>query len=100
MKKSYKDYEIISLGGSDIARLTLTSPEGADILKFGMDSSYNAYLVPIETEIPDYYKKVFSCTDWLKIFDDTRLTFRLDAKRINIYRSGEHGCIIAYDKEG
>ena len=61
---------------------------------FGEDGCYKAYIVTEDTEIGSHYSKVASFTDWMKIYDDDEKTFEKKAKKINVYRAGEFGCII------
>ena len=92
------------IGESDIAGLILVGfgESGAietGFLHFGGDGAYDAYIVDEDAIIPDHYGKVFELMPymgdcWLKIYDDTELTFRARAKRISVYRAGEMGCII------
>lgn len=96
--KSYKEYEKRSLGGSDMAALIMvgSSDEGVktDLLKFGEDGGYSAYLVDGEAEIGAHYSKVATFTHWITIYDDDSCVFRSRGREINVYRAGEFGCII------
>lgn len=98
LRKDYHECEVINLGSSDIASLTIRSGAITSLLKFGEDGAYSAYLVDKTNEdkeviIPDYYELVFSCENWLKIYDDNGLTFN-GYGCFNIYRCGNFGCII------
>ena len=98
--KTYKDFEQRYIGGSNIAALILVGCRGEEGLKteqlhFGEDGSYKAYIVTeTDVEIGSHYNKVATFNHWLKIYDDDELTYRINAKEINIYRAGEFGCII------
>lgn len=96
--KSYKDYEIEFIGGSDIATLILVGCDEnglkTGLLNFGEDGSYRAYIVDENAEIGAHYKKVADFKYWFKIYDDHGLTYRVNAQEINIYRAGDFGCII------
>lgn len=97
--RNYKEFEQQFIGGSDIATLILVGHRGEKGLKtmplyFGEDGSYKAYIVDAETEIGSHYRKVETFNHWLKIYDDERLTYKVYAKEINIYRAGDFGCII------
>lgn len=98
--KTYKDFEQKYIGDSDIATLILVgnrNEEGlkTELLRFGEDGYYKAYIVTeIDVEIGSHYKKVATFNHWLKIYDDDELTYRVNAKEINIYRAGLLGCII------
>lgn len=92
--KNYKEQEKVTLGYSDIASVVARSPERAEAILFGADNKYYAYLVDWETEIPQYYNKVFECSSWLKIYDDEGLTLDLKGDSFEIYRAAEMGCII------
>ena len=66
-----------------------------EALTFGGDDSYDAYIVDGEgVEIGKHYTKVASFNNWLKIYDDMGLSYKVDGGEINIYRSGMYGCII------
>lgn len=73
--KTYKDFNKKFIGESDIASLTLRSETSCAALNFGMDAAYMAYIVTEEAEIGSHYKLIFEGKSWLKIFDDTELTF-------------------------
>lgn len=100
--KTYKDYEKKYIGTSDIAALTVTgcteTGAKAQMVRFGGDNSYDAYIVDENCEVPEHYEKVSEFTNWIKIFDDDRLTFDMNAKKIEIYRSGNYGCIIRVER--
>lgn len=54
-----------------------------------------AYIVTREeVKIGSHYQKVATFNDYLKIYDDAGLSYKVEAKEINIYRSGMYGCII------
>lgn len=98
-KVSYKNCETRLIGDSDIATLILSGCDKNNKLKlsqlhFGKDASYKAYIVDEHAEIGNHYIKVDTFTQWLRIYDDYGLTYRVEASEINIYRAGEMGCII------
>jgi hypothetical protein len=64
------------------------------VLDFGEDGVYGAYIIDENTEIGSHYSKVATFNDWLKIYDDDELTYKVYAEEINIYRAGDFGCII------
>ena len=90
----------VFLGGSDVAALTLVGykPDiglSAEVLKFGSDGEYYAYIVPGEDiEIGSHYKLITTFSSWLKVYDDDSLMYRCDGDLIRIYRAGDFGCII------
>ena len=96
--KNYKDYEKKIIGASNIATLVAVGCCGnglnTGMIQFGSDGVYSAYIVDQDAEIGEHYKKVYSFTDWLKIYDDEGLAFDVCGKEINIYRAAEMGCII------
>lgn len=92
--KNYKDYEKVNIGCSDMAALILCSPAKLQYLNMGMDGCYQAYLLDEEAEIPSHYEQEFSCSHWLKIYDDEELVLHLKGKEINIYTAGSMGVII------
>ena len=100
--KTYKDFETIYIGGSDVASLIMMGLKETgrtlEFLSFGEDGDYYAYLVDREenkpVEIGEHYKKVVTFTNWLKIYDDYESTLDIKGRVINVYRAGEFGCII------
>ncbi len=97
--KHYKEFDKIYLGWSDISSLILVTIGDdehmkSEILDFGSDGDYSAYLVDKDTEIGEHYQLVFTGNVWLKIYDDQELRQDLCAKQIKIYRAGDFGCII------
>lgn len=97
----------VIIGGSDVAALIAVGCGEKDLktaaINYGGDSSYMAYLCDDRTDIPDYYTPVFTCRCWLKIYDDTGLSFDSDDytgdyNRFTIYRSGDYGTIIQMRK--
>lgn len=96
--KSYKDFKQITIGDSDIASLVLVGCKrnqgtASEVLNFGEDGSYKAYYVDEPCEIGKHYKLITSFERWLRIYDDSELTFN-EYGNFNIYRAGEFGCII------
>ena len=97
--KSYKDFEKVTIGYSDIVTLVVFGCRedglAVDMLNFGSDGIYNAYLVDeADVEIGEHYKKVANFKNWMKIYDDHIKSFEIQAKEINVYMAGEFGCII------
>lgn len=92
--RTYKDFEKRPIGDSDIASLTVRYPSKAEVLNFGSDGTYNAYIVTEQAEIGDHYDLVSEGTHWIMIFNDFDKTFSAHADEIKIYRAGEFGCII------
>lgn len=103
--KNYKDFGKTYIGGSDIASLILVGCVGEDgelkffDLHFGGDGDYRAYIVDRETAIPEHYNKVAEFTDWMRIYDDTSLVAKYDARLIEVFRAGDYGCIIKIDAD-
>ena len=96
MKKSYKDFEKVYIGTSDIAALTVRSIYNVANIKFGGDDSYSAYEVFGNVEIGEHYEKVFSGDTWLWIFDDRERAYAAhhSGMKVDIYQAGSKGCII------
>jgi hypothetical protein len=96
--KHYNEFEKTFIGISDIASLILVgcNDDGVktELLSFNQDGRYQAYIIDENTTVGEHYKKVTTFNHWLKIYDDTGLTFYEWAKEINLYRAGEMGCII------
>lgn len=91
--KTYKDFEKVRIGGSDLARLILDGGK-LEYLNFSEDGEYEAYFVYEEIEIPSHYRKVFECKNSLWIYDDEERTLKVSGDKIEIYRAGDFGCII------
>lgn len=90
----YKD-KVFRLGGSDIASLTVRFPVNAEILSFGSDGCYKAYVVfNDEAEMPGHYRKVLSGEHWCKIYDDDTMVLQVNGDTIDIFRAGEMGVLI------
>jgi len=100
MKKYYKwDYEKQYIGSSDVAALILVGykeNEGmcSEILNFGEDNDYEAYIVDEYAEIPERYRLEHEFSSWVKVYDDGGLIKEFNAGSINVYRCGSMGCII------
>lgn len=99
MARNYHDYEKVGLGCSDIATLILVgchkgSGLTAEPLKFGGDSYYSAYLVDEDAEIGSHYRLETTFNYWMKVYDDEKIRFCVDADEIRVYSAGNYGCII------
>lgn len=92
--KHYKEFQKEHIGESDIASLTIRSGNNVDKLNFGEDGNYEAYIVTEVAHIGEHYSLVFEGTNWIRIYDDTELTFLAYADVIKIYRAGDFGCVI------
>lgn len=100
---SYKDFPKVSIGGSDIATLYVTSedknsPTGyrCESLSFGGDGVYSAYFVTGPAKIGSHYSMVQVHFEECNIHsqDVAEFPITVQAERICIYRAGEFGCII------
>lgn len=106
--KSYKMFQKQYIGSSDYAALTLVGArEGigvcAEMLRFGGDAGYYAYMVDGEAEIGAHYELIASFNHWAKVYDDDGLVLLLEGDKINFWRAGEMGCIVQIlkrEKEG
>lgn len=93
--KEYYDCNMLILGASDTASLTLKAPIGTSILKFAEKSLYEAYLVEDEfVYIPPRFARVFKCSDWLEVYDDEGLSQFIQGANIEVLRRGDWECII------
>lgn len=93
--KTYKEFPKRYIGESDSAYLLLRSAQEEKQLTFGEDGFYSAYIVNDSAcEIPDFYKKVFECSDQLEVRDDFEKSTVFKGEKIEVYRAGEFGCII------
>lgn len=96
---NYKEYELMSIGCSDYAALCLVGPTihgdlTAEILSFGGDSDYFAYVVDGEAVIGRHYKLLYTFRSWMNVYDDFTMVKNFKAAFINVYRAGEYGTII------
>lgn len=64
------------------------------IINFGADAEYFCYIIDESYEVPSHYKLVETFANWIKIYDDESLTFKIDAPVIALYRAGMFGIII------
>ena len=100
--KTYKDFERINIGASDIASLTIRAGTEVKSLNFGTDGSYYAYIVTEPAEIGAHYTRVASFNSpWIKIYDDEGKTFDKyvdGTQTINVYRAGNVAAIIEFCK--
>lgn len=100
MSRSYKEYDKVYIGSSDMAELVFRGCGGNHPysalahVRFGEDGSYYAYVVDENAEIGDHYELAYTCHTWLMIYDDEERTFNRRADRFDVYRAGERGCII------
>ena len=53
-----------------------------------------SYFIDEEIEIPAHFTKQAEFEDWVRIYDDDERKVTIEAKHIEIYRSGEFGCLI------
>ena len=102
--RSYKEFDKVYIGDSDIASLTMRSVHDVCPLDFTEDSTYHAYVCyGDDVEIGEHYHKVFEGETWLKIYDDNGLTYNAyrpnGYKMVAVYRAGGFGCIIHWYEE-
>lgn len=97
-KMTYKDFPKIYIGGSDSAALICRSKWGdidlCGLLKFGEDGDYSAYFVDEKAALGDHYKHQLTYYDYVDITGDDGYGVHIEAYVINIYTSGNFGCII------
>lgn len=100
--KAYKRI-MLHLGTSDTATLTLRGyrpQQGVtlDLLTFGGDASYSAWLVFDRALVPAHYTEVASFERWVDVIDDTEVTIKIrGVSRIGVFRAGEMGVLICID---
>lgn len=96
--KSYKDFEKIYIGRSDIGSLIVRGPHMVGEIFFASDGRYETYECFGEVEIPRHYNLVYAGHTWLKLYDDEGLTYNRWKPngyiKFDIYRAGDFGCII------
>lgn len=97
----YHAYSRASLGFSDIAALVLVGCGNnnlkSEVLHFGGDDSYSAYVVDSRAKIGGHYQLKARFTTWLKVYDDEGLQLDLYGgvgTEFLIYRAGGYGCLI------
>lgn len=101
--KNYYQYSEIEIGKSKNSNLVLVgmTEQGlkSELLQFGEDGEYTAYVIDDDFEIPSHFQLVHSFKKWMRVYDDDRSTFELlNASEINVYRYGDLGCIIQFKK--
>ena len=95
--RDYHSYGVSQIGASEYAALIAVGPNDGlktEIINFGGDGSYKAYVVDEDAEIQEHYRLVTEFKNWAKIYDDCDLTQSFRASLIKIYRAGDYGCII------
>ena len=99
MGKQYDEYGKKYLGESDVACLTLTGFTDTDgvtaqILKFGGDGDYNAYVVDEDAVIGEHYTLEAEFQNWVTVYDDTEKMAEFTGDVIRFYRAGNYGIIV------
>ena len=90
----YKEYPKMFIGDSEQGSLTVRYAYSAKALHFDTSGVCEAYVVDENAEIGEHYKLGHSGRYWVRIYDDTSLSFSAAADSILIYRAGERGCVI------
>ena len=93
------------IGSSDVASLILAGHRKnhgvcAEVLSFGEDGSYVAYVVDGKAKIGDRYQLKAEFDDWMSVYDDAGKTAEFTAEKILVYRDNEFGFIIQCLKAG
>lgn len=79
--------ERICIGSSEIASLVVRSVCKLEELRMGEDGIYFVYLTKNANDYKGEKELVFTCENWLKIYDDNGLVYNNDkCKYYNIYR--------------
>lgn len=104
--KDHHDYPKEFIGCSDISILTFVGLDDlshvkASAITYGGDGNYLAYIVDEKCEIPSHYTLVGKFRQWLKIYDDTGLSYKLSDAGYTyyIYRAASFGTIIQKYKD-
>ena len=99
--KDHHSYDKKYVGGSDIAALTCLSISNdgliPELVRFGSDGEYMAYVVDAECSIPASYELTISHDGrgWMKLYDDDAKEFEARFENgFRIFRRGERGIII------
>jgi hypothetical protein len=92
----YKDFEKVFVGVSDVASLVFRFCDHVEVVNFGGDSAYYAYLIPEGCRLTNRYEEVASGIWWLSVYDDTHRTLNIHCgpKPIRVYRAGGYGLAI------
>lgn len=105
MAKDYHSYQMF-IGESEIAALVAVFFENGelktDLLRFGGDETYLAYLTDMSYQIPEHYKLVRTFEpSWFTLYDDHQLTVHayLEAP-MRVYRAGNYSCVFQFEAEG
>lgn len=97
-KMDYKKKDMF-LGESDVAALVLRFYNKVEFLKMGGDGAYKAYIIFNDEEVPGHYHKEVSGEGWCNVYDDYGLTATFRANKIDFYRAGEMGILIALSRD-
>ncbi len=93
------------IGTSDIASLIFKFGEPGNVTEvdFGQDGYYTARIASRNERIPAQYRLVAEGKNWLKVYDDTGLTYESPIDKlytaIKVYRRRDLGCIIQLCEE-
>lgn len=90
----YHAYDSVYLGCSDKAMLKVVGENREDVIYFGEDGNYKAYLVDKNAEIGDHYKPYPDFHNNAAVYDDNTLVAIFEADIIRIYTAGNFGCIV------
>jgi hypothetical protein len=93
-KIHYKEYPKMYIGESETCRLAVRYAHSTKELRFKTSGVFQAYVVDENADIAEHYKLIHSGTHWVRIYDDTSLSFSAAADSILIYRAGDQGCVI------
>lgn len=104
--KDHHDYPKEFIGCSDISILTFVGLDDlshvkASAITYGGDGDYLAYIVDEKCEIPSHYTLVGKFRQWLKIYDDAGLSYKLSDAGYTyyVYRAASFGTIIQKCKD-
>lgn len=104
--KDHHDYPKEFIGCSDISILTFVGLDDlshveASAITYGGDGDYLAYIVDEKCEIPSHYTLVGKFKQWLKIYDDAGLSYKLSDAGYTyyVYRAASFGTIIQKCKD-
>lgn len=102
--KTYKDFEKIRIGRSDISQLLFVGPSGdpgktergtlAKLIPFRYGGEYEAYIVKGNAEIDARYHLEVTFRGWMWVYDDSGKVGEFKGYFIMVYRDEEMGCII------
>lgn len=94
--KKYENFPKHTLGTSADGMYIMRSGALVALLVFSDEgpAARSAFICDEPVKLPDHFYRAFGGENWLKIYDDRGLTFRVRANKIDVYRAGADLCVI------